>query len=256
MQTSSLREPAFRGTIRLMGTRIRKMMGYALTDLKTKKGQIEDDRINMGSMLFTRRANVESENSKYLDFLVSKSGEKDNPFLEQLAMKQVIESKDYVDLRKGLHYRDDEEGYAMKNVLVLMPVFGWKTGGWFRYDDPMDYVEAGLRKNPMKSTLTLLESGPFPYNDSYMNSRTGARLDGGYVNDWREGRRKSHPSELDSKLTDFFLKELGFGSDDEAQKFIAPAVPKDVKAFVEFTEIFNEPETVNQLRPVLYSYWA
>jgi hypothetical protein len=48
---------------------------------------------------------------------------------------------------------------------------------------------------------------------------------------------------------------LGFETVEEAEENIVPVVPDEIKALCEYLEIFNDINVVNQLRPIIYTFW-
>lgn len=51
-------------------------------------------------------------------------------------------------------------------------------------------------------------------------------------------------------------EHLGFKDYAQANRYIAPIVPGEIRALAEFGDLFTSPDVLLQLRPLLYCYWS
>jgi hypothetical protein len=52
------------------------------------------------------------------------------------------------------------------------------------------------------------------------------------------------------------VKKLGFSSIDEAEKEILPYTPEEIVMFCKYLRLFDDEETIYQLKPLLYVFWS
>jgi hypothetical protein len=133
---------------------------------------------------------------------------------------------------------------------------------WRRYDDPIDYTEETQVFTQVNRVISL-SRGLYPWDFSYMDSRTGVVLETekrGQFIFLRELRKVSQEdpekSQEFSEVRRQLVEKLGFSSEEECEKFTVPIVPESVQYFCEFGKIFTDPLTVFQLRPLIYVYWS
>lgn len=233
-----------------MGIRIRKMLGYALTDV------VEGDtRVNWKSPLLTYEPELTLE--VFLGWKILLRSESPPEDLAA-AVKTLSEGWIYKSAERELAacVQHDSE-YGLPNVLLVRPV-EWKD--WYRYDDTIDYVEA----DDCEPHVKLLTSGIYPYNNRWMDARTSELLPWNDVahlvrlkNDHQPGL--PHPTdERIASLNDLFArtKPAVFTTWDEITRYLVPAPPKEVVDLAHFGELFTSPDVVQQLRPVVYTLWS
>lgn len=216
-----------------MGIRIHKMLGYGLTDVKTKNFAISDKRF---------RANLSSE---WPDFSLReyKDWVNDSKSISTLMTQSfpITNTSDYLDA--GSCFVHDAE-FGLSNVFCVVPRFNHQD--WHRYDDIIDYTEQTYVSR-QHNTVKVLKNGIYPYGPLFADSRTGKIVKNGM--DY--ALVKNTVSDKDSLASRF-----GFESAEEADKYLRPAVPDCVKLLCEYAKIFVDPMTVHQLVPMLYTYWS
>jgi len=218
-----------------MGIRINKVMGYALTDLVE-----EDPRINWDILLNDRYAH-EKEHKKW----VTEHPKEANALLESGELGKGMLGAYYAPVKVGSHslvhlYMDSVETEKELPILLLCPCTGID---WYRYDDPIDYYEAGDME-PLYQELS--PSGIFPYSAGlYLLPGKTTLLDpplckNGVISDiqWYMEMRNQ-----DSRLGEHLRNDYNC------------KVHPDVHVFVHRAKIFTDPLTVFRLKPTIYTYW-
>jgi len=223
-----------------MGIRIKKILGYALTDIITHDGSITDERINTESPFFDWDVSIGS----YREFLGSKQG-----FSVEME-RHLIDGSDVSerDLRGVFHW--DSE-YGLPNVIVIQPLL--LTKEWTRYGDTIDAEEYYLLHGPdagAEPTVREISHSLYPYT-TYMDRITGERTkDQVYL--WKR-LTKADPT---ADLLGEFSKVLGYRTHEEALDHIVPAVPEEVRFLVEWSELFRDSDAWKSLRPVMYTLFT
>lgn len=229
-----------------MGNRINKMLGYGLTDVKTKKYRIDDSRFNPDflDLIYEGDCSIYSV-ANYLDWLEKKKrdneasgfGKNFELSLEILAIKNLEANKDLI-YKQFNHCA--ELGY--KKVCCIVPP---SHKSWYRHDDIIDYTEACLSRKGAAPSLKLIPCGIYPYVASYMDKETGERL-----------------KNADDSLYHHFLSmknsNIVFNEDQYSlmkEKYV-PYVPECIRLYCEFVKMFSDPTVVFQLRPMRYVYWS
>lgn len=240
-----------------MGTRIYKRLGYGLTDVQCSGGQVADPRINTSSRLFASRENVTSDYLAYLTECVAReaasTGEPSDLWidvsLEREFVSAALERKGELDSPVTWNA---EAGW--QEILLVQPV-GYPE--WTRFDDPIDHFEETELHKPVEPRIVPAPRGIYPFEGLYADSRDGRRLDSTakrlidrLLN--AEGDKKGDFR----RAADHLARTMGFADADEAQRFIAPLVPGDVRRLCEWGELFTSPDVWRELRPMLYVYWA
>lgn len=242
-----------------MSIRINKVLGYGLTDVKTDSGVITDERFNLDSAYFDDEDDEKYETEDYLEEL---SVEKYLAFLQQKIDRENKHfSMDYVMLKNALRNKEtftirnsfihDIEG-GDENVFCIVPVN--LQNKWVRVDDALDYYEYMSHSDRnTQPNVTLLEgvSGIYPYQGS-VDKRTGRVLPLQQVQDWSNYKSKNDVSDL----LEFFSKELGFSSVEEAEENIIMQPSPDVVDLLEFSQLLSDSKHVYDFKPMLYTYWS
>lgn len=242
-----------------MGIRVTKVLGYGLTDVKTRKWNIADGRINRKSPLLDYDSDATLDD--YLDWLKAEYPT-DEKKMEHFSMDMWLfrerERDDFdwfketgaFDPRSLVHHGIE---YMEKNVLLIRPL---SCKNWRRYDDPIDYVEEAEKfKDDPNGTVNWykeIPGGIFPFSGSFMNARTGERVQDGItlyrVLTW-EGWDKIYD------LEDLAPK-MGFEDGDDARANLVPIVPDGIRDLVKWGKLFTNDDVWKQLRPMIYTYWS
>jgi hypothetical protein len=235
-----------------MGMRIHKRLGYVLDDVESKDFDITDDRFNLKDGYFGldyegREARFTLKGfTKYISAQHKKEMEN-----EKFSMLTF----DLHNLKKNVKNILDmvcfESEFGLPNVVMFQP----PSKDWSRWDDIIDYMEAGGNG---EDKLNILGRPIYPY-EMWVNLKTG--LNHVYKDDIRfelyEIRRlinwsKEEKSGLGLKA----IESWGFDSIEDAEKNIVPGVPEIVKHLCIYLKVFNDDNTVNGLKPAVYTYWS
>lgn len=260
-----------------MGTRIHKMLGYGLTDVKTNSNdcyRFRDGRLNRTGIL---RADWDEQQSRwtleaYKDWLQDR---RDN-------LGEDVDFLYRTDLGWERHHVADAQApnrrveisdcfihqpeFGLPNVLCCIPIC--ERNNWYRYDDMIDYVEESCfrnpKHNPCRDFVEVFEENFYPWTGLYWDIRDGRRLDAGescayrrLVNAEKTCLELEQPSRGGyEEECEAMARTLEFESHDDLQKHMAPMVPSYMQFLIEFCEVFTDPSVVRQLRPMMYVYWG
>lgn len=239
-----------------MGIRIKKVIGYGLTNVKHDGYKLDDPRINADSPFFLRDGTLTL--AGYINFLEGKTGD-DGRHNRDYGMEYYWLKNDDNRQRRG--HRDPEgcvhwqPEYGLPNVLLLRPV---ANDDWSRYDDTIDWIEETYlrsEKHAQQPWARKFQHGIYPYSGSYMDSRDGRRLDD-TVMVWIRLRSDGKPGAERDEALDGLAEILGFKDHKQANRYIAPIVPGEIRALAEYGELFTDDKVLLQLRPLIYCYWS
>jgi hypothetical protein len=247
-----------------MGIRIKKMLGYGLTDVKYDKEEdkIIDDRFNPLGYLLSDWEDQEEiwTRDGWIKFADNHIEEYDlhmhNRFFNNFKPLKSWEPYDSIVY--------DEEFGDEKVFLIIPPEHAYRTGeGWIRNDNIIDYHEEYiLNKDGGAPRHHFVDGGIWPYQSSYDNKKTGKRLDRN-AHEWRYDYRLVNKDLIDFRtihmmwqFLDKFAKKMGFDGYLDAEENIVPMIPGEVKAFCEWLNLFNDESTIWELKPLLYIYWS
>jgi acetate kinase len=107
----------------------------------------------------------------------------------------------------------------------------------------------------MERRAESLKEGIYPYAGTYMDSRSGRRLDDTVVS-WLNANHTNDDTHADQEVLETLAKRLGFANSDDALAHVVPMVPKEVRDLAIYTELFTDESVYLQLRPLLYTYWS
>ncbi len=241
-----------------MGTRINKVLGYGLTDVKTTgkyDDMIDDPRINPKGYyaLYGEREETFTDEGfdAYLDAHKEHPDDIENDLsvLRHLREREEAERKHNSRLKISNRLIYDSE-FGMPNVMVFQPpVFG---SDWSHYDDVIDYYDPQQRTKDGGSGVgyTMIDRALYPF-ESFCDHRENppALLKG---NDWHWYiDAKNSPN-----MVEYALKELGFETEEEMHQNINPMIPKELIALLKYCKVFTKDEYIYQLRPMIYWWWS
>lgn len=232
-----------------MGIRVKKVIGYGLTDVKTHKKhshRIIDERFDPEG--YARRDYSDADESwedvnarAYREFLEKNYSKTElhshsGPHLDLFTFQRVETP------RKGDYYgwkvANDEKNwwpgaafvhegeFGLPNVCVVVP-YCWHEK-WTRSDDTLDYHEEAATYD-QKNRVVELRCGIYPYIQDWADAKT------------HEPIKNKHP---------FEIREMA------EEGLVVPRVPPVVRSMCRFLKIFKEEQTINELRPLLYVYWS
>lgn len=221
-----------------MGIRIKKVMGYALTDLV-----VGDTRINWN--ILSHRYTLEKEHKEW----VTEHPKEANALLGSGELGKEMLGAYYSPVTVGSHsiiHFYDESDYGGGEGLPVILLCPCDEPDWFRSDDAIDYYEAGRGSDMTPTCQELPPSGIFPYSGGmYLLPDKTTMLDpplckNGIISDiqWYMEMRNR-----DSRLGEHLRNDYNC------------KVHPDVHVFVHRAKIFTDPLTVFRLKPVIYTYW-
>lgn len=224
--------------------RVNKLIGYGLSDVKTDGENIIDDRINVNVLECIYSGNGKS----LLSF---------SHYVNEHAKENYIKVSIRDILKKGWKVYNSVIYYAefgLSNVLLFQSLL---TNNWTQRNSDIDYIEETVNHKQIPR-YQVFERGIFPHIN-YMNAITHKRLDRTVFDWWQtyyyiiEGTNDVESMMI--SLTEL-SKKLGFKDFQEAKENIVPVIPEDIVLLCNWLGIFKDPNTVYQLRPMLYVYWS
>lgn len=232
-----------------MGTRIHKVIGYGLEKITGYDDPIFNPLGAFGSIRELDDFYMESEEIYTLEGFKAFSK---NYYPSTNYITCGLKDKDW-NFWGLFHY--DLEFSEITPFVIVSP--GYKD--WFRFDNIIDYVEEnrGIDGNRLEK----LQQGIWPFDYMHQNEK-GERLNSDYSCAWwrsynnvLDGYILQERIQWEISYQDRLSKKLGFSSFHDAKDKITPYVPDIIRAFCDYTNLFNEKETVNLLRPMIYVYW-
>jgi hypothetical protein len=242
-----------------MGLRIRKLLGYALTDVKTKNGDLADPRINPEGILGEGKDAEDWTEEGYFQFAKRKFGYESGEFAKADYCHLIGETIDGYDAfmllgetepphsRKPLSFYNAvtyNGEYGRKNILLVTPI---THPEWQRYDDVIDYYnepKVGARYREIRGGL-------YPYNGFYINRFTKE-----HVKHAPSIYRALWSGKLKDEEENVLMKFAGFENVKEFKKTIVPDIPDCIRLTCEYTNLFVNLDVVYDLKPILYTFWA
>jgi len=232
-----------------MSTRINKLLGYGLKDVKSKKFNIIDPRFNLEDGYFAFDSEKQENKftfKKFIQHLKNKIEQDEKPSMLSFEVYDYKKNKDK-NIYELVHF--DPE-FGLPNVVL----FQTTSKDWSRYDDIIDYIDA---KN-CKPKVTTINRPIYPY-ESWTNLKTGLNyleIDGKRLQlveflqaiNWMIKHKQ--PCNLE------YLNEFGFDSIEDAKTNIVPMVPEIIKELCIYLKVFKDESTILQLKPMIYTYWA
>lgn len=231
-----------------MGLRIFKQIGYGIDDIRySEKNGYIDDRLNLEEfykIINSKKYCIDNFVNNYTNDI----------FLKNQYKKLDIKCK-WDDV---INFGYKEFNMGMPNLLIITPISLLPT--WTRYDDIFDYLES----NDMLPHLKKLNNGIFPYNsiwqDSNGNQYTGRNhsiANEFYFVDNMFKYPEFNKNELKNiSIARFiFAQHLGFDSIESAYNGIVPMIPDEIREMCKYTKLFKNNDTINLLRPMIYTYW-
>ncbi|ACL42313.1 hypothetical protein Achl_4362 (plasmid) [Pseudarthrobacter chlorophenolicus A6] len=235
-----------------MSLRIRKVLGYALTDVVPA-----DQRINWDSPLL----DLVGVKPTFGDFMhhLEAAGPFEDPELEDVDMVRAGIGNQ-LSYRLGscvVHSFD----YGLPSVMALVPPSYAST--WIQDDNIFDYVEAHLGGEADTSPALHDVPGIDPYDGRWMDKATGLELNYNYV----RGYRRALALNSDVEQHDIAARRISFaGRPRPEEPLFADAaiaaerltrlVPAEIRELALLGNLFTDQGTWTSLRPILYTYWS
>lgn len=236
-----------------MGIRIKKVLGYGLSDIQTKDYKIVDDRFVEGA----EEKIYEADINGFLEWLVENE-EEATEIIETILPKRKLTHRldltllyalnDYKkgDKRKWASYPFYDCEYGDPTVMVVAPI---ECPDWVRYDNVMDYYEAGAEQEISVNWLDRF-CGIYPFVGAIRRpdaEKIGDLDDLLSPFDWAtlRGTFSENPPIMGQEVADQV---------NERYRII---IPDSVALYTHWLGIWKDwKETVQTMRPVLYTYWS
>ena len=228
-----------------MGIRIHKTLGYGITNYIGDK----DARFNVG---WKKELYNDDYRQKFLDFLKDKES-------------KIINTSDKLDISFTKASIEEDEHWCPADWVQESPFEAEKDHRkrplvfasqkkWTRYDNIIDYYESKRRRDGgIKDYVqSLKKEYIYPYA-RYVDVRTG-KIPG--EKDYVFEVLRMYNSEFWEKTNDDWVKEIIGLTKEEFELYVWPDVPRDIKLFAEFLNIFKNPLDIYCLRPMIYTHWS
>lgn len=259
-----------------MGIRIHKCIGWGLTDVESSDYHIKDPRFNPEVTGYDWWEDEDKRNAAFIEWIADKDNQvkaselmcrangddvKDEKkfgaeafrvmnldFDLLRAAKNWSEGKkDEVKFERGIEYHGE---YGLANVCVFKPIFD-PFKKYFRWDDLIDYYEAGTDTSNKVQLLTN-RCGIYPYvgmlripGTKQSHEKFGSHMDPAMYNRLTGLWGESQPPLVQGEYLDDLLKNY------------RPRIHPAVMIYTHFIGIFVDWEkTIQQLRPMIYTYWG
>lgn len=223
-----------------MGIRVKKIVGYGLTDLKhDEDGQPDDDRLDPEGYLLSDCEDQERWTVKGYHEFLTRHGcapfdkKPYTPFMDMMIFHTGTANK-------KPHQLDDVWGpwnsvlhdgeFGIPSVVVVVPfcmAVRGEGGRWSRYDDIIDYCEETTGYDQLRRVVEL-RNGIHPFDGQFEN------LDGTHLDVW----------------------EMLVRRDTQGRNDYRVSVPNEVRALCGYLKLFKDIETARALKPLLYVYWS
>lgn len=226
-----------------MGIGVHKILGYGM-DVKTQDYRINDDRFNAESLDWEKLESLTKE--EFVKFTIDYQSTLDKEDVDKYYLPAFVNHL-LVNFDATNNIKFNFE-YGLDFITIVPPTIG----NWCRYNDTIDYYECFAKGEPI-NRVDYIDGGIYPYNGLYMRKSTGKQLSLRDPVDSLLSRIRYLPGRVD--LLDI-LNKLGFASLEEYENEIVPQIPIEVRLFCEFTKIFKDNKTINELKPCLYTYWS
>ena len=255
-----------------MGIRVRKTLGYGLTDVRSKNYSITDERFlpdkHTDEPYYYDDARIE----EFLNWVINNKEE----CISVVSSFLGAEYGYYSSIIGSILSNHKKEGrqwacpldycfeYGLKNVVVFTPL---ERPYWQRHDDTIDYMEEtylnGKKRQHTWCKELIGSCGIYPHvrmflkpgrkthedlsslTEYYCSSIKNKVLDPATYNmlvgQWCDGKKPLASGELLKHLLNDYM----------------PHIPESVILFTYYFKIFKDwQETLSELKPVIYTHWG
>lgn len=241
-----------------MGIRIKRMLGYGLTDVECEEnGEVTDSRFNLDDGWFgldweDREDKHIEDYICHLDNLTKSNPDSLMTSIDKMNLEDALECNKRWEFYDVIHH--DSE-FGAPNVVLFQQ---WHND-WTRRDDIIDYMEA----ENSKPSVNVLKRPIYPY-DGWIHSETGESTYGETKYKTKDGTTVStvdtYAKIVQSINMGFpnqtMIEKAGFSSIEEAKEKIIPKIPEGVQEYLKYLKVFKDEKTYLQLRPMIYTYWS
>ena len=246
-----------------MGTRIRKILGWGLTDIGGLSSDLEEDKrfnpeLYKDDKLYEKIADVEG----FLNWLKNNMDEckkiydkvEGGEFGSLLDVTFLLDAREKGKLNKSrlpdLCTYNPENGDS--SVMVFCPI---DCKDWQRFDDIIDYYEAecgaeGIEPKVKKLTGT----GIWPYQSMVHIPGSPKYGEEGYPNSMMPGE---YTRAVGTFSKHFPHPMVGKEALEYYKKYYRPTISGCLILHLYWMGIFNDfYKTIHELRPMIYTYWS
>lgn len=262
-----------------MGIRINRRLGYALTDLEYDQENWEhtDERMNLD--LLNDKERFYDIKCEFVKWLQKEDREKIETILEEdlgLSKGRVTCTRMGLDEIKDVPFHDvvtHQAEYGMPNVFLFQPITHPK---WTRHDDTIDFYDSLVTRGQEDRLVKLKEEGRdgiYPYEDFYYRHPDKTTPESFFKGEERDEEGWSEydksfgikQGKLDSRTYRILTGTYSEKADsplknqnvlDHLFNDWNVHIPEDVRLFCHWSGVFNDPNEVFRLEPVLYEYWG
>ena len=240
-----------------MSTRIHKILGWGLSDINNSIE--EDERLDSEACCDYDKLRAIDE---FLDW-VKNNGE------EAKEVKKKVDGEghgcSFLDITFLLSKKEDgtidkskihdfltyDSEFGNSSVMIFCPI---TAHDWYRYDDIIDYYEAGCGVGEGEVNVLTNCCGIWPYSTSMIHIPGSPKYG-------EEGFPESMMGGDYNREIGVFSKEMRpilKGDDlDYYKKYYRPSIAPSLILHLYWLKIFtNFYETIHELRPMIYTYWS
>jgi len=246
-----------------MGIRIHKSIGYGFSPTPNDKLNIDEEwEENIYESDFDDYKAFLSDEQKCVDVLVNVYHEDADK--APLYYGNIDLFLDYLKnkARRQPHPPDffEQETEHPESFILFYPhnnIDDSLFGSWRRYDDTIDYYENRVYKKQLESVVVDLSEygvrGLHPY-DSFMLLKPGRENKTNWDKDYMEIGRYNmltghwDPGQPPMAKDKDLLKHL--------QEDWAPSIPTSIKLFCHYYNVFRDPDTIFDMKPLLCQWWG
>jgi len=234
-----------------MGIRVNKIIGYGLTDLHINKDSYnitDDQRFNPDgyfSLDYVER-DKKFNVANFLDYLKQKELQSNN-FEIRLLLSELEKEKKLI----FEHYFAWDSEFGDPKTCVFVPP---TCSEWWRNDDAIDYYHETVI-NEQKTNTILLNRPIYPFS-SWINIKDFPPKIANRQTVELRNLILYHNKEFEITNEMVHKLKLEFDNIDEIMEYIVPTIPFELVEFLSYLKVFNNPNTIYQLRPLLYTYWS
>lgn len=244
-----------------MSIRIHKIIGWGFNNIKaTEKEGIIDERIKtdffQSKEYRSREGDAdgflkwlkdnEQEHEELLDKVSPSESQGNSGFYVKWAIGDISNEK----VKRNNHSVIYDPEYGRKETLLFTSLGDKRV---YRYDDIIDYYEAGTEPEPTVKDLT-----PFcgiwphtgvvhiPHAPHFGEEKYLSHYDAGEYNRMvGKWSKRTRPLLTDPEMLEYF------------KKWYRPVIDPTLILYVKFLDILNDFEkTIQDLRPMIYTYWS
>ena len=245
-----------------MGIRIHKMMGYGLGDIKTKNGKIIDERFN--PFPEDGWGIAEDTVKEFLGWL-KKERMQARKLCAWADNNRIPENNYDSDIGQIINYFENggenspfiyyDAEYGNSKVMMFCPI---ECPDWCRYDNTIDYYEFGSEP---KNKINWFKNscGIYPWL-GMVKKQGSADFSGDVYEPLYKSPPFFNPAEFNMMIGVFSKKSKPTTTLEHVDYLIKNyrcCIPDSILLYTKFLGIFkNWEQTIQELKPGIYTYWS